>query len=82
MFGAELSDGGNVVDLSHIAPNTLDFIAAGDSAVKVAKAYMENAPPTIPRSDIELTASISKMDKVRKIKNLCIFGLIGTTQAN
>jgi len=67
LFGAELSDGGNVVDLTHIAPNTLDFIAAGDSAVKVAKAYMDNAPPTIARSDIELTAPISKMDKV-----LCI----------
>ena len=67
MFGAELSDGGNVVDLTHIAPNTLDFIAAGDSAVKVAKAYMENAPPTIARSDIELTAPISKMDKVKNI---------------
>lgn len=64
LFGAELSDGGNVVDLTHIAPNTLDFIAAGDSAVKVAKAYMDNAPPTIARSDIELTAPISKMDKV------------------
>ena len=64
MFGAELSDGGNVVDLTHIAPNTLDFITAGDSALNVAKSYMSNAPPTINRADIELLAPITKMDKV------------------
>ena len=63
-FGAELSDGGNVVDLSHIAPNTLDFIKAGESAMSVAKAYLSKVPPSISRDDIELAAPITKMDKV------------------
>jgi len=66
-FGAELTDGGNVVDLSHIAPNTLDFITAGESAISVAKAYLSKVPPSISRDDIELAAPITKMDKV-----LCI----------
>jgi len=67
LFGAELSDGGSVVDLTHIAPNTLDFITAGDSALSVAKSYLDTSPPTINREDIELRAPVTKMDKV-----LCI----------
>merc|ERR1711953_341814 len=67
LFGAELSDGGSVVDLTHIAPNTRDFITAGDSALNVAKAYLATSPPVISREDIELRAPITKMDKV-----LCI----------
>ena len=63
-FGAELSEGGNVVDLSHIAPNSLDFIKAGESAMSVAKAYLSKVPPSISRDDIELAAPITKMDKV------------------
>ena len=64
LFGAELADGGSVVDLTHIAPNTRDFITAGDSALNVAKAYLATMPPVISREDIELRAPITKMDKV------------------
>ena len=56
-----------MVDLTHIAPNTLDFITAGDSALSVAKSYLDTSPPTINREDIELRAPVTKMDKV-----LCI----------
>ena len=64
MFGAELTDGGGVVDLTHIAPNTKDFITAGESALNVAKAYLATSPPVITREDIELRAPITRMDKV------------------
>ena len=65
LFGVEVSDGGDVVDLTHIAPNTLDFIAAGDSAQNVAKAYLANNPPTVARDEITLAAPINRMDKVK-----------------
>ena len=64
LFGAELTDGGSVVDLTHIAPNTRDFITAGDAALNVAKAYLATSPPVIPSEDIELRAPITRMDKV------------------
>ena len=52
------------MDLTHIAPNTLDFITAGDSALNVAKSYLATSPPAINREDIELRAPITRMDKV------------------
>ena len=52
------------MDLTHIAPNTKDFITAGESALNVAKAYLATTPPVISREDIELRAPITKMDKV------------------
>ena len=64
LFGVELSDGGNIVDLTHIAPNTLDFISAGDSARNVASQYLSNNPPSIARTDVKLAAPINRMDKV------------------
>ena len=65
LFGVELSDGGNIVDLTHIAPNTLDFISAGDSARNVATQYLSNNPPSIARAEVKLAAPINRMDKVR-----------------
>ena len=64
LLGAELSDGGNVVDLTHIAPNTLDFIRGGENALNVAKTYLKTSPPSIHRGEIELAAPITGMDKV------------------
>ena len=72
LFGAELADGGSVVDLTHIAPNTRDFITAGESALNVAKAYLATSPPVISREDIELRAPITKMDKVDHHNKLSI----------
>ena len=72
LFGAELSDGGSVVDLTHIAPNTRDFITAGNSALNVAKAYLATSPPVISREDIELRAPITNMDKVNHHRKLLV----------
>ena len=52
------------MDLTHIAPNTLDFVTAGDAALSVAKSYLATSPPSIRREDIELRAPITRMDKV------------------
>eukprot|EP00092_Neocalanus_flemingeri_P014920 GFUD01016114.1.p1 GENE.GFUD01016114.1~~GFUD01016114.1.p1 ORF type:complete len:286 (-),score=72.16 GFUD01016114.1:135-992(-) len=67
LLGAELGDGGLLVDLTHIAPNTLDFVRGGENAKNVAKAYLDTSPPTISRAEVELAAPITGMDKV-----LCI----------
>jgi len=67
LLGAELSDGGSIVDLTHIAPNTLDFVRGGQNALNVAKAYLATSPPAVTRADVELAAPITGMDKV-----LCI----------
>jgi len=67
LFGAELVDGGNIVDLTHIAPNALDFVRGGENAMSVAKAYIATSPPSISRTDADLAAPITGMDKV-----LCI----------
>ena len=64
LFGAELSEGGNVVDLTHISPNTLDFIRGGENALNVAKSYLASSPPSHARSEIELDAPVTGMDKV------------------
>ena len=63
-FGAELDDGGNVVDLSHIAPTTLNFIRGGDYAMDVAKDYLKSSPQSFYGADVELDAPITGMDKV------------------
>ena len=65
LLGAELSDGGNIVDLTHIAPNTLDFVRGGQNALNVAKAYLATSPPAVTRADVELAAPITGMDKVK-----------------
>jgi len=67
LLGAELCEGGNVVDLTHIAPNALDFVKGGENALNVAKAYLDQSPPAVTRVDLELAAPITGMDKV-----LCI----------
>jgi len=67
LFGAELIDGGSIVDLSHIAPSSLDFVRGGENAMSVAKAYIATSPPSISRTDADLAAPITGMDKV-----LCI----------
>ena len=66
-FGVELDDGGNVVDLSHIAPNTLNFIRGGEYAINVAKSYLKTSPPSLYGADVELDAPINGMDKVNII---------------
>jgi len=67
MLGAELGEEGGLVDLSHIAPNTLAFVQGGQVALEVARKYIEGNPPQLARSDVEVTAPITGMDKV-----LCI----------
>jgi len=64
LFGAELSDGGDLVDLTHIAPSTIDFLRAGYSAVSVAESYLATSPKTISRAEVELLAPVTNMDKV------------------
>ena len=41
-----------------------DFLAAGESAVSVARAYLSCGPPTIARAEVELVAPVTRMDKV------------------
>ena len=41
-----------------------DFLAAGESAVSVARAYLSCGPPTIARGEVELVAPVTRMDKV------------------
>ena len=41
-----------------------DFLAAGESAVSVARAYLSCGPPTISRAEVELVAPVTRMDKV------------------
>jgi len=65
--GAELGEGGPVVDLSHIAPSTLALIQGGESALSLAAAHLASSPPSLLRSEIELAAPVTGMDKV-----LCI----------
>jgi len=67
MLGAELGEGGSVVDLSHIAPNTLALVKGGKVALNVAQQYLDRNPPVLDRSEIEMAAPITGMDKV-----LCI----------
>lgn len=67
LLGAELTDGGNIIDLTHIAPNTLDFVRGGENAMNVAKMYLDTSPLPVARAEIELAAPITGMDKV-----LCI----------
>jgi len=67
LLGAELSEGGQIVDLTHIAPSTLDFVRGGENALSVARDYLGTSPPAVARTDIELAAPITGMDKV-----LCI----------
>ena len=64
LLGAELSEGGQIVDLTHIAPATLDFVRGGENALSVARDYLETSPPAVARTDIELAAPITGMDKV------------------
>ena len=66
LLGAELTDGGNIVDLTHIAPNTLDFVKGGENAMNVAKMYLDTSPLPVARAEIELAAPITGMDKVGK----------------
>ena len=65
-FGVELDDGGNVVDLTHICPSTLNFIRGGDYAMEAAVKYMKTSPASLYGADIELDAPITGMDKVRR----------------
>lgn len=65
--GAELGEGGSVVDLSHIAPSVLALIQGGDSALATAAKYVASSPPTLQPSEIQLAAPVTGMDKV-----LCI----------
>ena len=65
-----------MVDLTHIAPNTRDFITAGDAALNVAKAYLATSPPVIPSEDIELRAPITKMDKVEMLVKSEMFNVV------
>jgi len=67
MLGAELGESGGIVDLSHIAPNTLAFVKGGKVAMEVAQQYLDKNPPVLQRNEIELAAPITGMDKV-----LCI----------
>ena len=41
-----------------------DFLAAGESAVSVARAFLSCGPPTIARAEVELVAPVTRMDKV------------------
>jgi 2-keto-4-pentenoate hydratase/2-oxohepta-3-ene-1,7-dioic acid hydratase in catechol pathway len=65
--GAELGEGGSVVDLSHIAPSILAIIQGGYTALSSVTSYLTTSPPAISRQDISLAAPITGMDKV-----LCI----------
>ena len=65
-FGVELDDGGNVVDLTHICPSTLNFIRGGEYAMEAAVKYLKTSPTSLYGADIELDAPISGMDKVRR----------------
>jgi len=67
MLGAELGEGGNIVDLTHIAPTTLALVKGGQVALTVAGDYLAKNPPTVDRSEVDLAAPITGMDKV-----LCI----------
>merc|ERR1711935_25953 len=67
MLGAELGEGGGIVDLSHIAPNTLAFVKGGKVAQEEALQYLGRNPPVLQRNEIDLAAPITGMDKV-----LCI----------
>ena len=79
LLGAELSDGGKIVDLTHIAPSTLDFVRGGENALSVARTYLETSPPAVTRAEIELAAPITGMDKVwgtyfiNYLKKKCVF---------
>ena len=56
-----ISDGNESRLLSKCSP---DFLAAGESAVSVARAYLSCGPPTIARAEVELVAPVTRMDKV------------------
>lgn len=65
--GAELGEGGAIVDLSHIAPNVLSLVQGGVTALNLVSSYLTSSPPALDREDLSLAAPITGMDKV-----LCI----------
>jgi len=65
--GAELGEGGAIVDLSHIAPSILSLIQGGSTALFSVTSYLASSPPSLDRKDVSLAAPITGMDKV-----LCI----------
>jgi len=65
--GAELGEGGPIVDLSHIAPSILALIQGGATALSLVSSYLLSSPPSLPKDQITLAAPITGMDKV-----LCI----------
>jgi len=67
MLGAELGEGGNIVDLTHIAPTCLALVKGGQVALTVARDYLAKNPPCVDRSEVDIAAPITGMDKV-----LCI----------
>lgn len=65
--GAELGEGGGVVDISHIAPTVLAIVQAGEIALASVAKYLSTDPPVLKKEEISLAAPITGMDKV-----LCI----------
>ena len=68
-----ISDGNESRLLSKCSP---DFLAAGESAVAVARAYLSCGPPTIARAEVELVAPVTRMDKVMVVMMMEIMMMI------
>ncbi|CAH1784086.1 unnamed protein product [Owenia fusiformis] len=66
--GVELSNGGNIVDLSagnsSIPNNMRDFLAAGQNAIVAAKSVVESGKNVLSRDKVKLLAPITNPDKV------------------